>query len=510
MKALGLMLVLLAGAAFAQPVVTRGGALKKRQYQTYSDLTLYVDPTGSDTGACTSSGTGACATFQGIFNKLPRIIQNNVTVNVAAGSYSFSSRWDGAQWAGNKATPISTVSGSGVSVTFDGPALAAYTPTTGSSSGTLTGASITSSQLPTITDSTQSWTTDELRGRFVTMTSGSASGESQVIVSNTATTITTTGWSSNTLIPAVGNTYAIQTPAAIITGEQALTSHTGSNGTLTFRRLEFTSTNVSGANPTFYSFGNFNSFAFVFSNSRVVKTAGTSQALTIGRSNAAVGVAGGIGTHAKFYVGNTATGTAYSITDSTNVTNVLGNFYAYSAASQALAWTNRLYRTPVFWVSIVGETGGAAAPAISLNNLGPGIGGGTNAWITARCPAGSTGTGVSAGTSASVNLSQTSFEVTNCGTGIALGPTSSTTGRGLPPSTFDVGLGGITPQFRCTNTTTCISLTRGSRMSIGVGYTMTGVTNEISVDGVTYTFAFINSLSPKRVTSVEGSTFELY
>lgn len=83
-RTLALFLALLSTLAAAQPQVTRGGALKKRAYQTYAAVTLYVDPTGSDANSCTSSGTGACATLNGAYAKFPRFIRHNITVNVVA------------------------------------------------------------------------------------------------------------------------------------------------------------------------------------------------------------------------------------------------------------------------------------------------------------------------------------------------------------------------------------------------------------------------------------------
>lgn len=83
-RLLALSLLLSLGVAEAQdPVLVRGGALKRRAYQTYAPVTLYVDPTGSDSNPCTSSGTAACLTTTGALMKLPRnIMRENSTVGV--------------------------------------------------------------------------------------------------------------------------------------------------------------------------------------------------------------------------------------------------------------------------------------------------------------------------------------------------------------------------------------------------------------------------------------------
>ena len=55
-------------------------------YQTSAALTLYLDPAGNDSNACTASGASACLTWAGILSKLPQFLRNDVTINVAAGT----------------------------------------------------------------------------------------------------------------------------------------------------------------------------------------------------------------------------------------------------------------------------------------------------------------------------------------------------------------------------------------------------------------------------------------
>lgn len=163
-----------------EPQVTRGDALKRREYQTYAAVTLYVDPTGSDSNACTASGTSACLTLQGALNKLPRFIRNNVTVNVAAGTYV-------GNW---QAVFTMEVGASAAIPSFNvtGPSMSTFTPATGSATGTLTSVSQQAVPLSTLADTGQSWTVNDLRGRFIRFTSGS--GSTKLIIANTATTIT--------------------------------------------------------------------------------------------------------------------------------------------------------------------------------------------------------------------------------------------------------------------------------------------------------------------------------
>lgn len=74
-------------------------------------------------------------------------------------------------------------------------------------SGTATG-TLTASAGPVYTDGGQSWTTNDLAGKYLVMTSGAANGLAVVIASNTGTAIT--GTTSFTIAPGIADTYAIQ------------------------------------------------------------------------------------------------------------------------------------------------------------------------------------------------------------------------------------------------------------------------------------------------------------
>lgn len=50
-----LVLALLFSEAVLADGITRGDALRRREYQTSATVALFVDPTGSDTGTCTST-----------------------------------------------------------------------------------------------------------------------------------------------------------------------------------------------------------------------------------------------------------------------------------------------------------------------------------------------------------------------------------------------------------------------------------------------------------------------
>ncbi len=205
---IGLALFLSAQALAADRIdrTSRGDALRRRNYATQAALTLYVDPTGSDSGGCTASGTSACLTIQGALGKVPKLIRHRVTINVAAGNY--------AGFIVSGFTQDQTVNQTTGGLYILGT-LANATVATGSASGTATSGTAGSAQtFGTLTDSTQTWTTNDLVGKWVVISSGTGSGQTVVISSNTTDTITVVGtWTA----PGATSVYAIQEPSSVIT-----------------------------------------------------------------------------------------------------------------------------------------------------------------------------------------------------------------------------------------------------------------------------------------------------
>lgn len=236
MKTTALLLLLLAGTAVAQSVVTRGNGLKRQDYQTYGTVTLYVDPTGSDANPCTASGTAACATINGALAKLPRFLRSNVVVNLAAGTYT------GATVEGFSMS-------NGVSLTLQGAAFKTWTPASGSATGTLTGYSAgTYPGYPAVTDSTQSWPAlwsagDYLgvRGHFFTITGGTGAGQTRLIAQSTVTAMNLVA--AFTTAPTAGSTYAIQEPSSIISDTAAPLTIGTVTGIVNLNDLKVTSAN---------------------------------------------------------------------------------------------------------------------------------------------------------------------------------------------------------------------------------------------------------------------------
>lgn len=178
---------------------------------TSGNMSLFVDPAGNDSNACTATGFAACLTIgqAGALGKVPKYIRNLVTINVAAGNY-----------AGFFIT--------GFTFDFETPSAAAgllmvaaapanVTPTTGSATGTLSSVTSigTGPGLNTVTDSTAAWTVDDFKGKLFVGTSGTGNGTIRTIVSNTATVITLAAGGTNSYAAATG--YAIQTQSVVVT-----------------------------------------------------------------------------------------------------------------------------------------------------------------------------------------------------------------------------------------------------------------------------------------------------
>lgn len=185
--------------------------------QTTAAVTLYVDPTGSDANACTAIGTAACLTVNGALAKLPKFINHNAVVNVAAGTYA----------------PFTigafTIMG-GVSLSIIGAALAPTTVPSGTATGLV--GSYDAGRFPSrpsITDPTQAWSpkwgvneTYFMRGLFLTVSNDAGVSSTRIIASADTTTLEIVPSAfAATALPAYS--YAIQAPSSIITSASGST-----------------------------------------------------------------------------------------------------------------------------------------------------------------------------------------------------------------------------------------------------------------------------------------------
>ncbi len=191
----------LAGGPTATPT-TKGGNYVTA---TTANVVMYVATTGSDAYACTTLAA-PCKTIQAAINKIPKLLRHSAIVNVAAGSYA------GFYVSGfSMDLGIQTVT-AGIMVT--GPLVNSTNLTTGTATGTATsGTAGAQSVFGLLNDTNANWVIDNLQGRFLAITAGTGVGQLKAIASNTATSITISGYFSAIDATSV---YAIQDPSVAI------------------------------------------------------------------------------------------------------------------------------------------------------------------------------------------------------------------------------------------------------------------------------------------------------
>lgn len=468
LKLLGFLLawavVLAACASFAQPTVTRGGALKKRAYQTYGAMTLYVDPAGSDSNACTASGTSACATLTGALGKLPRNINHAVTINIAAGTYVENPTIGPFTFGATGGTPGT------LSIQGD---WTQYTPPTGTTTGTVTSYTAgTNGTPPTWTDSGQSWTPSSLKGVFFRMTSGAFSGQVRaVITDNTATSVTMTA-----NMTGLSGNYELVVPAATINGTVTISTIEGigsAAGPLSLNYLNITGaaaggtlqiadTRIRGPGASSGVFLRqlrvFNSMAggltcairnaavtFSSSGAYLEQTAVTGAGVALSAQEGTVTFYG--------YARSLGGGRAISLRSSSLQASATGFFATAEAAASSL--------------EVILAYGELGPSALFVGNLVVRGGAGT--------------TGIRLGTS----------------------PSSSAFGH----SAVLVQYNAVAAQnIRVETALVGLRVDKGSRVDLaGVAPVFSGVTDELSVDGTAYTYSFLSGLSPGVIIGPYGS-----
>lgn len=206
------ILSLVSAASFAAPppTVPFSQYYRKSETATQGTLSLYVDPAGSNGNDCLAANR-ACATVQGAFDKIPHIVRHSVTVNLSAGTHA------GGAILANKVieysaaaavpSPGITIKGELIAATKDGLMSGTVTSATASTLATNTWA--------TLTVTGAGWTTNQLRGMLLRVTTG-ATVQIAAVSDNTATVITTgTDW---TVTPTGSSTFEILDWATTISG----------------------------------------------------------------------------------------------------------------------------------------------------------------------------------------------------------------------------------------------------------------------------------------------------
>ncbi len=213
-------------AVAAQNGTADGGvALSIGEFETTGRLDLYVDSPGNDSNACTGPGASACASIAGACSKIPKVVRDPVFVNIDGGN------WFGAHCVGYDFSQPHSVD-AGAYIYFKGEALQFANTGDGGTLGVVgmanscTGSSGTYG-FGTITeknDGGTGWTTDALKTYWVEILTGTAAGTRRLIMSNTASTITTDG---TITACANGDTFAIRDFATRVTAGPMLPAGAG-------------------------------------------------------------------------------------------------------------------------------------------------------------------------------------------------------------------------------------------------------------------------------------------
>lgn len=436
------------------------------QYTT-ADVTLYVNPLGSDSNACTSTGVAACLTIQGAFNKSPKVLRHRLTVNVAAGNYA------GVTISGFTIDPAFQKSTAGI--LLDG-ALANVTPATGTATGTATaGSAGSTTTFGTLTDSSQSWTVNDpaLVGKYVVITGGTGSGQVRVIQSNTATVLTVTGlWTA----PTTSSTYAIQSSSANITSAAAAIPGGLATTTVAAAGIQIVNNNA-GTAATGVAFINVRNM-----NISIAATAG----VIVAASNAVNFLQVSTSSTTNFGFNILGNHSAYFSTCS--LTNTSGPGIAASASIISISNT-RFDSTASNNVLLVGQTNATVTQCQLTGTRGVQIQGGSSASFSlSRCDCLSASNSVcllsgtlpallaSSGPSNSNTASVIGMDVTNCTTGILASGQSQITVTGV--------LSGNALGY-------AVNSVHGSSVILPTATaTITGATAEMSVDSGAQTAAF--------------------
>lgn len=190
---------------------------------TVSNLTLFVNTTGSDS----NPGTAAAPfkTLQAAIDSIPKKIRHLVQVNVSANAFA------GCLIQGFTVEPASNADPVGLNIRGT---LVTATLATSTASGTftaITNGNDATASFAVFTDATKSWTVNNLVGRFLEIQSGLGAFQGGVIVSNTATTITI---ASGALFGAGLGTYTIRDQGT------SITTSVNAPGTSVFGSNDFT------------------------------------------------------------------------------------------------------------------------------------------------------------------------------------------------------------------------------------------------------------------------------
>lgn len=446
---------------------------------TVEPQTINVSTSGND-----STGDGSTqnpfATITGALNSIPgKRIRYNTTIQVGIGSFP------GFAVNGVSIEPADITNGASLSI--NGTLITA-TVATGSATGAVTSFAqgvFNPVSFAVITDTSQSWTVNDLRGKMVEILTGPAAGLIYPISSNTATTLTLTA--VNITSPVATNTYAIRDWGTSITGSVTQAAGIIPGGTVT----SATNVIILGNNAPS------NAQQLAIQNMKI--SSGTTRATLIENNQANISFSGCL------------------------ITSTTGNSVGMFGATSTLTLNRSVVVATSSNSMLVGGTTRPTPSALSLANVLMLGSGASNTFVRpsfysfVRSAAlhiigVGTGTGIFFDSTSTFNNAG-GLIIENVATGISI-IDSTTVGMGscmnlnasigalIKNCTTAVSISGPSSMYSpgtmkidtCTNGWVA---SRGARIQINSASTVTAVTNEITVDGTISSLASMRAASPK-------------
>ena len=450
-----------------------------------SEVSLHIAPNGSNANPC--SAAAPCASLNGAFARIPRILRHKTFIWADAGTYATEStvlegfRFE--QFGG-----IEIIGQPRQILALDG----------GTVTGTLTGVSNTV-PFPTVTDTGQAWVVNALRGTHVRITSGSASGNVGVVWRNTATQLQLVGTIAGTV--AVGNTYELIEPDVTFVANQTSGADIH-NSTISIRNIQ----TRPATSPTLGGYDGGTYGAVVFTWVRLQQAGNTNSATSFsdvgGRISlnnslveAGVNITGPVNqlamtqTVVRAKTASSAFNSSLSSGTALNGGGLLGPVYFDCSGSTSVCFTAR---TPLNFASTTNYVVDSAATSSAMLFTGVTMrptSSFTNAsWLVSCSSASAIGVWMD---SSSSNLNNDwnsatipSLVTLGCGTGLKVSGSGSNVGV-FSSQVFDAG--------------TAFVAERGAhlRLSGNPSLSFTNVTNELQIDGTNYTVATLNAASPQ-------------
>jgi hypothetical protein len=451
---------------------------------TAATLTYYVETTGNDSNNGLSPAT-AFATIDKALSMLPQMLQYPTTIKIGIGNFAGATVKDfDINYADPAVSAFLMIEGTLINATV----------ATGSATGTVSSAvqgDGTTNTYGVVNDATQTWTVNDLRGKFLEITGGTGAGQVWPITENTATQITVAATFLTTL-PNGTSTYAIR--------------DCGSNINTIVNRGGSAPTPAATASACFYVASNrtrSDATALLF---RYLKLSPPTNAgvrvadcTSVAFQNCMVNITGSLTGIGHVGAGRiTVTGCVFSHPGTTGSHIILGGQTQTYGLTGTLTQSLFIGGGNGFFVLGVGNFLANSSQFIGTQ-FAINSGGHLFLWQSSGLKISGASVGFQcnahqAGLGSMFLQVNGPIDVSSCGTGFQLGGMNS-----------EVVCAAAGVAITGTGNTTAVALTKGARFNYTSVATLTGTT-ELSLDGTAVSVATFRSATPRVATTSYGST----